>query len=45
MSYTAIESMRKHNLKRFGKNVGPFQPESLFRISTCADGAVRFFAR
>ena len=29
MSYTALEEMRKENLKRFGRDVGPKQPDLL----------------
>ena len=30
MSYTALKQMREYNEKRFGKDVGPFEPDKFF---------------
>ena len=30
MSYTALQKMREYNKNRFGKDVGPFEPDKFF---------------
>ncbi len=45
MSYTALEEMRKQNMLRFGKDVGPKQPDLLrdaMKSNDLKSAALRF---